>query len=436
MTKLETPDQSRSVPASIKLYLRNNPSLGLVFMTIHQVCPNCGTKMRFGNDREGTSATCPGCSKPFAITAKPAPDFDVFISYASADKNTANTVLTALESRKIRCWIAPRDVPAGSNWAASIIQGIDSSRIMVLVYSTSSDRSRQVIREVERAVSKGLVLIPLRLQNFAMSEEMEYFLSATHWLDATTDSIQAAVSGLADVVAAVSAAKLESPRPAVASPRRYLRKVVLPIVVCVLVFMFGVILGSFGGVWYATPTDLVRTERIRTILQQQLAATPHLGNDPVFSVAPSRLVLTASYDIHMSSRDLLKRMTSDGNDFPPEWAISSPTTQRTLKSLGEATEVSFTDNPLDEALSYIEELHAIDVWLDKSALQNEGITSDSPVTLELTGVSLNTALHKLLEPLGLAHAVTDSGLVITTVEGAAKHPLTATYDVSTLVRSR
>jgi len=36
---------------------------------------------------------------------------DVFISYSSKDKTVANAVCATVENRKVRCWIAPRDIP-------------------------------------------------------------------------------------------------------------------------------------------------------------------------------------------------------------------------------------------------------------------------------------------------------------------------------------
>ena len=80
---------------------------------------------------------------------------DVFISYANEDKSIADAICVRLESRGIRCWIAPRDIPPGTAWAEAIIRAIGESRIMVLVYSAHSNCSQQVPRELERAVSKG-----------------------------------------------------------------------------------------------------------------------------------------------------------------------------------------------------------------------------------------------------------------------------------------
>ena len=62
--------------------------------------------------------------------------FDVFISYSSKDKIAADTVCAGLETASIRCWIAPRDIRAGTEYAEGIIDGIDSCRIMVLIFIT------------------------------------------------------------------------------------------------------------------------------------------------------------------------------------------------------------------------------------------------------------------------------------------------------------
>ena len=39
--------------------------------------------------------------------------FDVFVSHSLKDKAIAEAVCSRLEAAKIRCWIAPRDIPAG-----------------------------------------------------------------------------------------------------------------------------------------------------------------------------------------------------------------------------------------------------------------------------------------------------------------------------------
>lgn len=90
---------------------------------------------------------------------------DVFISYSSKDKKWADAACAVLEKHKIRCWIAPRDIIPGTEWGASIISGMDGSKIMVLIFSTHANQSAQVRREVERAIAKGLIVLPFRIED-------------------------------------------------------------------------------------------------------------------------------------------------------------------------------------------------------------------------------------------------------------------------------
>ena len=66
---------------------------------------------------------------------------DVFFSYAVEDKVAATTVCETLESEGVSCWIAPRDIQPGAQWARAIMDAISTSRVMVLVFSEDANRS-------------------------------------------------------------------------------------------------------------------------------------------------------------------------------------------------------------------------------------------------------------------------------------------------------
>jgi biotin transporter BioY len=123
---------------------------------------------------------------------------DVFVSYSSSDKPTADAVCATLENHGVRCWIAPRDVLPGMDWAGSIVDAISECRIMVLVYSSSANDSQQIKREVERAVNRGVPVIPFRIEDVPMSKTLEYFISTPHWLDALTTPMQQHLDRLAE----------------------------------------------------------------------------------------------------------------------------------------------------------------------------------------------------------------------------------------------
>src|SRR5258708_926236 len=109
---------------------------------------------------------------------------DVFISHSSRDKAVADAVCSNLENRGIRCWLAPRDIPPGADWGESILKGMSGAQIMVLLLSQNANSSPQIKREVERAVNRGIVIIPVRIEDVLPASSLEYFLSTAHWLDA------------------------------------------------------------------------------------------------------------------------------------------------------------------------------------------------------------------------------------------------------------
>jgi hypothetical protein len=109
---------------------------------------------------------------------------DVFLSHSHVDKVYADAICHKLEANGIRCWVAPRDIRPSEDWAEAIINAMDNARVLVLVFSASSNSSPQVRREVERAVNKGLHVLPLRIENVPLSKSLEYFISTQHWLDA------------------------------------------------------------------------------------------------------------------------------------------------------------------------------------------------------------------------------------------------------------
>src|SRR5271154_520661 len=125
---------------------------------------------------------------------------DVFVSYSSKDKPAADATCAVLESKGIRCWIAPRDITPGADWGETIVGAIHTSRALVLVFSANANLSHQIKREVERAVNVGLPIIPLRIENVMPTKSLEYFLSTPHWLDAFTPPLEHHLNYLADVI--------------------------------------------------------------------------------------------------------------------------------------------------------------------------------------------------------------------------------------------
>lgn len=127
-------------------------------------------------------------------------EHDVFLSYSTADKAAADAACAYLERSGIRCWVAPRDIVPGSDWGASIVEAIASARVFVLVFSSHTNASQQVRREVERAVDRGLAILPLRIEEARPEQALEYFLATQHWLDALSPPLERHLQALVDAV--------------------------------------------------------------------------------------------------------------------------------------------------------------------------------------------------------------------------------------------
>jgi len=116
--------------------------------------------------------------------------YDVFISYAKEDKMVADAVCATLESHAVRCWIAPRDVLPGVAYGEAIIDAIRGCRIMILVFSSKSNASPHIPKEIERAVSAGVAVIPFRIEDVMPGKSLDYFIGSVHWLDALTRPLE------------------------------------------------------------------------------------------------------------------------------------------------------------------------------------------------------------------------------------------------------
>lgn len=147
-------------------------------------------------------------------------EYDLFISYSTQDRSIAEYLVDRIEKRGATCFIAPRNIKVGKEYASEIICGIDSSRAVLLLFSSSSDGSAYVLREINSAVSRNKTIIPLRIENFLPSSAMEFYLGPTHWLDAFPevldthlDQIFAIVMGLRSYAAPVKSmsVKVEGP---------------------------------------------------------------------------------------------------------------------------------------------------------------------------------------------------------------------------------
>jgi len=112
----------------------------------------------------------------------------IFISHSSHDAEKAAGICSVLEGDGHSCFLAPRDIRPGREYAEEIMNGIGGADILLLLLSEQSNQSPHVLREVERAGSSRIPILVYKLEEVALTKSLEYFLMTNQWIDGTEDS--------------------------------------------------------------------------------------------------------------------------------------------------------------------------------------------------------------------------------------------------------
>lgn len=146
----------------------------------------------------------------------------VFISHSSKDAALAGEVCSHIEAGGHSCFLAPRDIRSGYEYAEEIINGIDGADVILLLLSEAANSSPHVLREIERAVSKKKSIIVYKLEEVTLSKSMEYFLMTHQWLNAKTgggyEEIMKCINDFAPSVEDHADNPQEQDDPALAAP--------------------------------------------------------------------------------------------------------------------------------------------------------------------------------------------------------------------------
>jgi formylglycine-generating enzyme required for sulfatase activity len=147
--------------------------------------------------------------------------YDLFISHSSADAETALALVTDFENRNITCWMAPRDIPMGSSYHEEIVQAIENSRAVLLLFSNAANKSEHVLREVELAAQGKKPILPLRIDVSEPAGGLKYMLANKQWVERKAlgnrlvDTIEQLLAGSRPIHTGVDtvARRVEEPPP-------------------------------------------------------------------------------------------------------------------------------------------------------------------------------------------------------------------------------
>lgn len=108
---------------------------------------------------------------------------EVFISYSSKDVEVVKRACAALKDCGISYWVAYENECFGEQYAITIINQISECKAFLIFVSRNSNLSSHVINEINSAVMRDKLILPVLLDDVKLSPAMEYYLASNHYLN-------------------------------------------------------------------------------------------------------------------------------------------------------------------------------------------------------------------------------------------------------------
>jgi TolB-like protein/tetratricopeptide (TPR) repeat protein len=204
--------------------------------------------------------------QPSRDTAEGSPR-DIFVSYASQDAEVAQKVCSTLEAAGFSCWMAPRNVKPGAQYADAIVRALNEAQTLVLLLSANAMSSPHVGRELERAASKRKQIIALKLDAEVLSPAFEYFLGESQWIDVPGLGMPVALAKLMDGVGHGETGPTYRLSRAVSSTTR--NRVVIAVVLTVACFA-----AAASLYWWSSSRNQASSPTAATQIEKSIAVLP------------------------------------------------------------------------------------------------------------------------------------------------------------------
>lgn len=105
------------------------------------------------------------------------------ISHSKNDADYAQSLCDLLESKGLKCWIAPRNLISGEEWPAGCARGIDLASTMVLIVSDNINKSKPILSEITRALNSGKTVLPILInKDCRLADSIDFLIKPFHWL--------------------------------------------------------------------------------------------------------------------------------------------------------------------------------------------------------------------------------------------------------------
>jgi hypothetical protein len=184
----------------------------------------------------------------------------IFVSYASIDRDVAETICDALRARGHVCWIACRNIGPGENFQESIVRAIRSARVMLLIFTSNANNSDEIKKELVLAGRHRVTVLPVRVEDVAPNDAFAYEFATRQWIDLFKDwerEIDRLSKQIDAIIAAPKAdgdervAAKPTPRPGPAPPPTAQKSSYGPLIAAAIVVVMAL---CAGGIYFFSRT--------------------------------------------------------------------------------------------------------------------------------------------------------------------------------------
>ena len=102
---------------------------------------------------------------------------EVFISYASSDRDRILDLVDRLDAAGVSVWIDQMSIEGATMWSQEIVAAIRSCKVLILAISENSADSENVVKEVALASEGRKRILPVYLASAEIPESMAYQLA-------------------------------------------------------------------------------------------------------------------------------------------------------------------------------------------------------------------------------------------------------------------
>ena len=117
---------------------------------------------------------------------------EVFVSYSSQDYERVMPLVDRLRSAGVAVWVDEGNIDAATLWSESIVEAIAECRVLIMMVSSHSTDSHNVVKEVMIASESKKTILPIYLESADIPAKLKYQLTGIQhleWFDGGNDEV-------------------------------------------------------------------------------------------------------------------------------------------------------------------------------------------------------------------------------------------------------